>query len=177
MGKVGLTNKSHKTWDKNAGSLLLRGLTLKINLFLLPNENTFWFNFFRKHPSKGVFWKRYSEIMQQNYKRTLKQKCNFNDKHCVTEVWFCNQSNRSAISIKLICKKSHFCMGVLLSICCIFSEHFFLITTLEGCFCFFPIILCNVSKKCWDLQDETIKFFRYCALVITNINDGSFLRK
>ena len=140
MGKVGLTNKSHKTWDKNAGSLLLRGLTLKINLFLLPNENTFWFNFFRKHPSKGVFRKRYSEIMQQNYKRTLKQKCNFNDKHCVTEVLFCNQSNRSAISIKLICKKSHFCMGFN-------NNHFFLITTLEGCFCFFSNYTLQCFKK------------------------------
>ena len=103
--------------------------------------------FFRKHPSKGVFRKRYSEIMQQSYMRTLKQKCNFDDKHCVTKVRFCNQSNRSAISIKLICKKSHFCMGVLLSICCIFSEHFFLRTTLEGCFCFFSHYTLQCFKK------------------------------
>ena len=31
--------------------------------------------------------------------------------------------------------KSHFGMSVLLSICCIFSEHLFLRTPLEGCFC------------------------------------------
>ena len=31
--------------------------------------------------------------------------------------------------------KSHFDMGVLLQVCCTFSEHFFLITPLEGCFC------------------------------------------
>ena len=45
---------------------------------------------------------------------------------------------RSVISIKLLsCKtllKSHFPMSVLLQICCIFSEHLFLITLLEGCF-------------------------------------------
>ena len=31
--------------------------------------------------------------------------------------------------------KSHFGMGVLLEICCIFSEHLFLRTPLDGCFC------------------------------------------
>ena len=30
--------------------------------------------------------------------------------------------------------KSHFGMGVLLQICCIFSEHIFLRTPLDGCF-------------------------------------------
>ena len=37
----------------------------------------------------------------------------------------------------LLCNfiKSHFAMGVLLYICCIFSEHLFLRTPLEGCFC------------------------------------------
>ena len=48
------------------------------------------------------------------------------------------QQCRSAISIKLLCfatlLKSHFGMGVLLYICCIFSEHLFLRTPLDGCF-------------------------------------------
>ena len=38
---------------------------------------------------------------------------------------------RSMISIKL---QSNFGMGVLLQICCIFSEHLFLRTPLNGCF-------------------------------------------
>ena len=46
---------------------------------------------------------------------------------------------RSEVSIKLLCialialLKSYFDMGVLLYICCIFSEHIFLRTPLEGC--------------------------------------------
>ena len=39
---------------------------------------------------------------------------------------------RSAISILL---KSNFAMGVLLQIYCILSEHLFLRTSLDGCFC------------------------------------------
>ena len=31
--------------------------------------------------------------------------------------------------------KSHFGMGVLLYICCIFSEHLFIKITIKGCFC------------------------------------------
>ena len=43
---------------------------------------------------------------------------------------------RTAISIKLLATllKSHFGMGVLLLICCIFSEHLFLRAPLSGCF-------------------------------------------
>ena len=42
---------------------------------------------------------------------------------------------RTAISIKLhaVLLKPHFGMSVLLSICCIFSEHLFLKTPLDGC--------------------------------------------
>ena len=48
--------------------------------------------------------------------------------------------------------KSHFGMGVLLQICCKFSEHLFLRTRLDGCFCCIPtlrtqsIILCESAK-------------------------------
>ena len=34
--------------------------------------------------------------------------------------------------------KSHFGIGILLQICCIFSEHLFLRTPLDGCFCAYP---------------------------------------
>ena len=43
------------------------------------------------------------------------------------EVWF----EKSYFATLLM---SHFDMGVLLQICCIFSEHFFLGTPLESCF-------------------------------------------
>ena len=55
---------------------------------------------------------------------------------------------RSVISINLLCNllKSHFGAGVLLQICCIFSERLFLITPLGGCF--------------WIIYSE-MKFFQY----------------
>ena len=48
---------------------------------------------------------------------------------------------RSAISGSY--PKSHFGMGVLLKICCIFSEHLFFRTPLSGCFCSFFKCLCD----------------------------------
>ena len=65
----------------------------------------------QKQSSRGVLRKRCSENMQQIYRRTPMSKCGFN--------------------------KLHFRMGVLLYIkfaACIFSEHIFLITPLDGCF-------------------------------------------
>ena len=37
--------------------------------------------------------------------------------------------------------KSNFGMGVLLQICCIFSEHFFVRTPLDGCFCYLSLYI------------------------------------
>ena len=65
----------------------------------------------QKQPSRGVLRKRCSENMQQIYRRTPMSKCEFN--------------------------KLHFGMGVLLYIkfaACIFSEHIFLRTPLDGYF-------------------------------------------
>ena len=45
-------------------------------------------------------------------------------------------SCRSVISIKL---QSNFSLGVLLQICCIFSEHLFVRTLLDGCFCWIHV--------------------------------------
>ena len=53
--------------------------------------------------------------MQQIYRRTLVPKY---------------ESNRVTATLL----ESHFGMGVLLQICCVFSEHIFLRTTLESCF-------------------------------------------
>ena len=64
-----------------------------------------------KQPSRGGLRKRCSENMQQIYRRTPMLKCEFN--------------------------KLHFGMGVRLYIkfsACIFSEHIFLRTPLDGCF-------------------------------------------
>ena len=68
----------------------------------------------QKQPSTGVLIKRHSENLQKIYRR---HPC------------------RSAISIKLL--KSHFAMGILLYICCIFSGHLFLKTPLENFFCWY----------------------------------------
>ena len=64
----------------------------------------------QKQPSRGVLRKRYSKNMQQIYRRAPMPNCD------------CDF-------------KSHFDVSVLLEICCIFSEHFFLWIPLEGCFC------------------------------------------
>ena len=61
-----------------------------------------------KQTSRGVLRKTCPENMQQIYWRTPMPKCDF---------------------------KWHFGMGVLLQICCIFSEHLFLRTPPEGSFC------------------------------------------
>ena len=71
----------------------------------------------KKQPSRGVFIKRCSENMQQIYRRTLMPKCDFNK------------------LAKATLLKSRFGIGVLLWICCIFSEHLFSRTPLDGCFC------------------------------------------
>ena len=61
-------------------------------------------------PSRGVLIKGYFENMQQIYRSTLMPKCDFT----------------------LV--KSHFGIGILLYICCIFSKNVFFRTPLEGCF-------------------------------------------
>ena len=61
-------------------------------------------------PSGRVLRKRCVENMQEIYRRTPMPKCDFN-------------------------KKSHFGMGVLLQICCIFSEQLILRPPLEGSLC------------------------------------------
>ena len=68
----------------------------------------------QKQPSRCVLRKRCSENMQPIYRRIRMPKFDFNKAATLLE--------------------SHFGMGVLLSICCIFSEHFFLRTPLNDCF-------------------------------------------
>ena len=64
----------------------------------------------QKQRFRGVFMKRCSETMQQIYRRTPVAKCDF---------------NKVALATLL---KSHFAMGVLLKICCMFLEHLFIRT-------------------------------------------------
>ena len=83
-----------------------------------------WF-ILQKQPSKGVFNKMCSENIQQIYRRTPMPKRDFNK---VAPL---------------------FGMGVLLQICCIFSEHLFLRKPLGGCFWSYYIKLTNheISAK------------------------------
>ena len=61
-----------------------------------------------------------------------------------------------------------FDMGVLLQICCIFSEQFFLMTPLDGCFCCIPtlpnksFILCELKL---DLIHNCCLFAKYVLFV------------
>ena len=68
----------------------------------------------QKQPSRGILRKRCSENIQQIYRRTPMPKCDFNK----------------------VLGLVHWCFGIgaLLSVCCIFSEHIFLRTPLDGCF-------------------------------------------
>ena len=54
--------------------------------------------------------------------------------------------------------KSHFGTGFLLYICCIFSEHLFLRTSLDSCFCLFTLYLC-----CYHFDKDTGTFISYLA--------------
>ena len=67
--------------------------------------------FRQKQPLRGVPWERCSENMQQICRITPISKCDF---------------NKVALQF--------YCMGVVLYICCIFSEHLFLKTPLDGYF-------------------------------------------
>ena len=78
---------------------------------------------------------RCSDNMQQIYRRTPMPKCNYNK----VEVQF-------QLSCKATLLKSHFGMGFLLYICCIFSKHLFLRTPLDSRF--------------WTVQEITGKFIK-----------------
>ena len=73
---------------------------------------------FQKHPSggKGFLIKSYSENMQQIYRRTPMPKCDFSK---VAKQIYWNYTSAWVFSCK---------------ICCIFSEHFFKRTPLDGYF-------------------------------------------
>ena len=66
----------------------------------------------QKQLFRGFLEKRYSENMQQVYRRIPMPKCDF----------------------KATLLKSRFGTGILLQICCIFSEHLFLRIPLSSCF-------------------------------------------
>ena len=92
---------------------------------------------YQKQPSRGVHRKMCSENMHvANFVcwRTPMPKCNLLD--------------------------SHFDMGVLLEICCIFSEHLFLMTHLDGCFCCIP----TLPNKSFALCESNLKLIHNCCL-------------
>ena len=64
--------------------------------------------------------------------------------------------------------RSHFVMGVLLQICCIFSEHLFVRIPLGGCFCVFSI-------KCL-LSMSSVSICENCCIYYT-IHGFCFLSK
>ena len=88
--------------------------------------------FRQKQPSRGVLRKRCSENMQEIYRRTPMPTCDFNK----------------------IAIKSHCGMGVILKICCIFSECLFLGTPLSGCLCtLLPFQPTTVKCELFSLLD------------------------
>ena len=59
--------------------------------------------------------------------------------------------SQSVISLKTHLK-SRFSMGVLLQICCIFSEHLFLRTPLDGCICLLSAASASKRNNCINLS-------------------------
>ena len=101
----------------------------------------------QKQPPRGVLRKSYSENMQQIYRRTTMPKCG-----CFATLL-----------------KSHFCMVVLLYICCIFSEHLFLGTPLGGCFW-------KLYHVYWNFIMIMILVLVYGSNNLKNISSAKFQR-
>ena len=121
----------------------------------------------QKQSSRGVLRKRYFENMQQIYRGTPMPNCDF---------------NKSCFAILL---KSHFGMGVLLlKICCISLENFFLRTSLDGYFadsnglvvaelkgcvrCIFDSLFCK-SQEEYLRSKKNIFYFTLEALFVLEI--------
>ena len=97
--------------------------------------------YLQRQPCRGVPTKNVSENMQPIYRRTPMPKCDF--------------SNRNQLQSNLF--KPYFKMSVLLQFCCIFSEHLFLRTTLDGCFSISSVfsvykVLCEKAGSAQVLQ-------------------------
>ena len=92
------------------------------------------FSMIQKQPSKGAPRKRCSENMQQIYKRTPKLKYDFNK---VAKHLYWNRTLAWMFS-------------------CIFSEHFFLRTILEGCYKCLKILLLVLTylKMCGSFKND-----------------------
>ena len=97
--------------------------------------------FIQKQPSRGVLRKRYPENMQQMYRRTC----------------------------KATLLKPHFDMGIVLQICCIFSEYLFLGIPTGGCFFHSSgrvenVALCKKSSFPFKISSVNMtKSERYCG--------------
>ena len=91
--------------------------------------------FAQQQPHRGVPRKRYSENMQQFYRRTPTPKCDF--------------------------LKQQFDMGILLSICCIFSEHLFLGTPLSICLCMLKEVFETIKRKMSLMKNLRRHFFSF----------------
>ena len=106
------------------------------------NSQTFNKWMLQKQPLRGVPRKRCSVNMQQIYRRTSMPKCDFNKvakqlywNYILAWVFPCEFAAYFQNTFFLLLK-SHFGMGVLLWICCIFSEQLFPIieiTLWPGC--------------------------------------------
>ena len=63
--------------------------------------------------------------------------------------------NKKCFAILL---KSHFAMGVLLWICCIFSEHLFIRRILEGYFCFHQKVFVKQTEQGIEVKVSENKY-------------------
>ena len=101
----------------------------------------------QKQPYRGVLRKRCSKYMQQIYRRTPIPKCGF---------------NKAAKQLY----RNH---TLAWKICCIFSEHLFLKTPLDGCFCIWQVVI--IRKKCFNQE------ISFCSLFFfTDFNTPKFRR-
>ena len=113
-----------------SGAESVKGLSVAIILSGL-RVRLWAFNLIQRQPSGGVLKKRCSENMQQNYRVTPMQKCDFK-------------------KVALLCNFIEIAlrgMGALLQVCGIYSEHLFLRTRLNSSFCWLLVRFCVWREK------------------------------
>ena len=125
------THKFYKIFNRN---------NVKVSCSLMPNSSSII-----KSHNKNVLSNDESKSSKSPCNCTDKSSCPLNGNCLQQNVIYCGKFFPRNQYINI----SHFGMGALLYIWCIFSEHLFLRTPLGGCFCLFLVSLLQRKVKTW----------------------------